>query len=360
MRKIRDFFRKKRAHSPQQRVNAFILHWHKQWSTAQRKMGKDVDFEYWWSLVSEVDRDHFVGGRGSDSKGSFGSDPEFDPKCEKITECDVKGNYAQIFTEKQDGAIGFTDYHVYELLKGQDGNWLISSVFTLLYPPKDSVIDRDKHANLLALSTHTLDFVDCQPNLDLNENTLFQNNRSVVIPSFAEGATEVMEIGRLKINSGVIGIMDFGYDVYEFEPLHRKVEPGDYSVEVVKIHERVAGIKVRLSEKEIAVKWYAANTPSGNGVYGVDAANLAIFDVQSFLGLSRIDKEKLFSEWCLSGQAKLVSMVEHNDCVISPSGFGDGAYPAFWGVNENQQIVSLYIDFMILVKESKDGVYVSV
>jgi hypothetical protein len=92
----------------------------------------------------------------------------------------------------------------------------------------------------------------------------------------------------------------------------------------------------------------------------VDAGNLAIVDVKNLLNLSRIKKERLFGEWCLSGQPQLLSMTGQNDCLITSSGLGDGSYPAFWGVNEKDKIVSLYIDFMILVQEAEEGAYVSV
>lgn len=53
------------------------------------------------------------------------------------------------------------------------------------------------------------------------------------------------------------------------------------------------------------------------------------------------------------GKTELLSMTGQDDCVICTSGFGDGAYPAFWGVNEQDEVVSLYIDFMILVQETE-------
>lgn len=107
------------------------------------------------------------------------------------------------------------------------------------------------------------------------------------------------------------------------------------------------------------IKWYAANTPSGNGVYGVDAGNLAIFDVSILMVASQITKERTFDEWCRNGKPQLVSITDNNDCVISSSGFGDGAYPAFWGGGNSGNVVSLYIDFMILVKENEHGLYES-
>jgi len=365
MKKIIDFFKKKRdysgtANSPEERVNTFISHWHEQWSTAQKKMGIDVDFDYWGNLVAQVDDAHFVDGSSSGSRNSFGSKADYDPDIEKITQCDIRGKSAEVYSEIYDEVLKSSNYHVYDLECSRDGNWLISGIFTLFHPPKSPVVDSDKHSEILGMSDLNSPFINGEEKLKLNENILFQKDRKINIPNLDESFSKLHKIGKLQVSSGVLGILDFGSDIYDFEPLQRKVNPGEYSVETVTTHDRVAGIRVRFSEDEQPVKWYAANTSSGNGVYGVDAGNLAIFDVSNLLGISRIEKEKIFSKWCLSGQPQLISMSGQNDCVITSSGHGDGAYPAFWGVNEKDQVVSLYIDFMIIVQETEKGTYVSV
>ena len=102
MRKITDYFKKKRDYSgpvdsPEERVNMFIAHWHEQWSTAQRKMGKDVDFDYWGNLVAQVDDVHFVDGSSSGSRNSFGSEADYDPNVEKISKCDIRSKSAEVY-----------------------------------------------------------------------------------------------------------------------------------------------------------------------------------------------------------------------------------------------------------------------
>ena len=52
-------------------------------------MGKNVDFDYWGNQISEVDEIHFITGRSSGSRDSFGSQSDYDPKTEKITECEI-------------------------------------------------------------------------------------------------------------------------------------------------------------------------------------------------------------------------------------------------------------------------------
>lgn len=323
-------------------------------------MGNNVDFDYWGNLIAEVDNAHFVSNSSSGTRNSFGSRASYDPNIEKITECDIKGNTAQVFTELYEETVKSTRYHVYELICDAESDWKITDIFTLCHPPKSSVIDIDKHADILAMSILDAPFMDRDERINLNENTLFQKDRNIKIQGFDEDVAKLKNIGNLQISSGVVGILDFGYNIYDFEPLHRKVKPGNYPVETVTIHGRVAGIRVRFADTEQPVKWHAANTPSGNGIYGVDAGNLAIFDVGNLLKLSRIGKEKIFEKWVSHDKPELVSMTGTNDCVISTSGFGDGAYPAFWGVNMQDEVVSLYIDFMILIKENENGLYESI
>lgn len=117
---------------------------------------------------------------------------------------------------------------------------------------------------------------------------------------------------------------------------------------------------MKLSNNKAPVKWYAAKTISGDGFYCMDSGTLAIFDVDNLLKLSLIEEQRVVDRWWDYGHTKMLSMSEKNDCVITTSGGGDGAYPAFWGVDEKDQIVSLYVDFMLFVQETEGGGYASV
>lgn len=351
--------RMRAAGTPEERVRSFIEHWNETWSLAKRKMGDNIDFDYWARQVAVVDNAHFVEGAGSGSSNSFGSKADYDPAVEKITDSATQGEFAQVCTESPDSSTQTTTYHVYDLRLVGEVDWRIESIYTLFHDPKGSVVDPGLHEQILSLSDPDALLVGPSSDLKLNEVTLFQQGKKVEDPQLGDGVTELREVGSLKVTSGVLGILDLGYDIYDFEPLSRKVSPGEYLVEVVVIFERVAGIRVRLGNDEVPVRWCAANTKSGNGVYGVDAGNLAIFDVEGLFKLTRIEKEKVFGDWCVSGQPTLLCLGGRDDCVITSSGFGDGAYPAFWGLNEKDEVVSLYIDFMVLVKETDDG-FVSV
>lgn len=344
---------------PEKRVETFILHWHQQWLGAKKKMKGKVDFDYWASLIGIVDAQHFAEGSNSGSANSFSSVADHDPDRESITRCNIDGSTAQVETESQKENSDSLDYRIYTLHQVDGGNWLITEILLLFHPPHEPVIDTAKHEGIMALSSPDTPLEPPDDNLRLDENMLFRGGRTVSIPNADPATTELRSVGEFQTTSGVLGILDFGYDIYEYEPLDRSVQPGAYPVEVVRVLDRVAGIRIRFDADRSASKWFSAKTKSGNGVYGVDAGNLAVFDVQNLMQLSRLEKEHLYSDWIRSCEPEILSMTGKNDCVITPSGFGDGAYPALWGVSDNNEVVSLFIDFMILVEENEDGVFTS-
>jgi hypothetical protein len=151
------------------------------------------------NLVSQIDDAHFVGGSSSGSRNSFGSRADYDPKFEKITECDIQGNSAQVYSEKYDETLKSSNYHVYDLECGAGGNWLISGIFTLSHPPKDPVIGSDRHSEILGVSTPNSSFVKGEENLNLNENILFQKDRNIKISHLDEGIAKLDQIGKLHV-----------------------------------------------------------------------------------------------------------------------------------------------------------------
>jgi hypothetical protein len=46
----------------------------------------------------------------------------------------------------------------------------------------------------------------------------------------------------------------------------------------------------------------------------------------------------------------MLSLVGTNDTVIADSGWGDGGYPVYWGVDENGKPVVLLVDFRLLAE----------
>ncbi|MEM1262956.1 MAG: DUF4241 domain-containing protein [Pseudomonadota bacterium] len=360
-----NFFKKKPNFSgpfnlPEERVQAFVDHWYAQWSTAQKAMGHKVDFDYWGKLVNEVDSTHFATGSSSNTAGAYGSQPTFGGASQQITKSESSESKAQVFAELREPAVSMTQYHVFDLERRSDNDWRITKVHELLDPPHEAVVDANAVTEALAMGMASAPPMNIQDNLSLDENVVFNGNRTVDIANLGEGKVRMTDIGTLHIRSGVLAILDFGYTIRNLEPLQQTVVTGEYPVQVVTVNDRVAALRVRFDIDRKSVRWQAANTPSGNGIYGVDAGNLAVFDVEALSGLTHLKKETVFDEWARTNVPSTVSLTGDNDCVITSSGFGDGAYPALWGFADNDQLVSLYLDFMILLEERDDGVLASI
>jgi hypothetical protein len=44
------------------------------------------------------------------------------------------------------------------------------------------------------------------------------------------------------------------------------------------------------------------------------------------------------------------------DILVADSGYGDGSYPAYWGLDAEGRTAQLVIDFLILTTYDEDGV----
>ena len=89
----------------------------------------------------------------------------------------------------------------------------------------------------------------------------------------------------------------------------------------------------------------------GGHVVGVDAGNVAISDVSALLVLTARDKERAFEKFVESGQkpfARMLSLVNPDDVAISETGYGDGGYPVYWGVDSAGKPAVLLVDYLVL------------
>ena len=99
------------------------------------------------------------------------------------------------------------------------------------------------------------------------------------------------------------------------------------------------------------VAWHPANVPDSGHICGVDAGNLAVFDLVSFAALNVRQKEALYEDSVVNPSsdpmAQMLTIVNENDGVVVSSGWGDGAYPVHWGVDASGEPVVLLLDFLI-------------
>lgn len=186
-------------------------------------------------------------------------------------------------------------------------------------------------------------------------------------------------IGEIELSSGQIIACDpFNlFSLFNEKPFLKSVTPGTYPVLLNIIRykqdgdERVAYAMIRFSNKK-CVKWELALI-KGQDVaklkdneffgYGVDSGTGCFMDKESMDFLIAYEKEQLkinpdyylyeevqeqFDKEYKHTRSWLVtSFKEKASIAMFSSGFGDGAYPSFWGLDENGDIVCLVTDFLL-------------
>lgn len=197
---------------------------------------------------------------------------------------------------------------------------------------------------------------------------------------------ETLEIGEVKFPTGEVVVCD-PLVYYDMPPLNKKITPGTYPVKIYiakdQYQERYAIAKLELSNKK-AEKWVLAvrdnqdvSILKENEYYGfpVDAGLGGFFDYAtgkefvSFNDAYRAnnpDKNIYDDFFAAEFKKNAKDQDDPNDCgdwinftipktelnlTMFQSGFGDGSYPAYWGMTADNEIVSLVIDFFVIPTE---------
>jgi hypothetical protein len=174
----------------------------------------------------------------------------------------------------------------------------------------------------------------------------------------------------------------------EQQPFSRTVEPDKYPVyiymaEIDKLHHRIAYAKIKFRPEE-ATKWILALTDdlTKEELDELDEDEFYGFPVESGLAcfldeetntefIARINElmeknpESNYYDDALADEFReysgknvfsrdLGDWNDHrpnkesdNNIIMFASGWGDGYYPAYWGLNENGDTIELVIDFLI-------------
>lgn len=186
---------------------------------------------------------------------------------------------------------------------------------------------------------------------------------------------EVVKLGELEITSGLIGASDpFVYP--QPEPFNIPVPKGIHPVEIAIAKtpdgdNRVAFARVLFSPQSNVKHWEMALIkdqnineldPESNEFfgYGVDTGTGCFMDIHTgdILG-ARMDQEEEYFQKMLDcmdiNYVDTMSWLEFRpsessslNVICFSSGWGDGAYPSFFGMNMSGEPVTLVTDFLIL------------
>ena len=337
----------------QARIEAFIADFHQAWERAGwagTDFSLDPDFsEAWRAELAQLVDSHCLPGTQTGEEGVLSSRPAHSPASESITEVIGHDDQASVRSVVEDG--GRRTYFEYRLVLREE-QWRIGRILSFLDPPGVPLIDEVEAQRLLSApqTEGSLEAIDA--GLELNISSLFVAGRTVA--PFGEPATlDVQRLGDITCRSGVLTVRDFGYIGFDHEPLARRVPAGTYPVEVATVAQTNVALRLRLSDLPAAT-WHPAKHRDGTHIIGVDAGNVAILDLANLVRCEAQWAEELYvrqTEGLEVAPGTTFSLLgDVTDSAMVTSGYGDGAYPCYWGVATDGTLVALVVDFLVLAE----------
>jgi hypothetical protein len=182
---------------------------------------------------------------------------------------------------------------------------------------------------------------------------------------------EVLAVGELSLPTGVIVVVDPWSLIEGLDPdaLGRRAPAGRWRADVARanlatdggvVPGEVAAMRLRFSDAG-TVRWEAALTndagePLG---FGVDGGRISVLD-RSVLDRAVCESiaEAAGADDRTPASIVRVPARETAELFISDSGMGDGAYPAWWGIDASGAVTELIVDFGILLRSTASTVRV--
>ncbi|MFF7291930.1 DUF4241 domain-containing protein [Microbacterium sp. NPDC008134] len=348
------------SHPAEERVQKFMAEFEAQWRIAAPAFeDRNPDeprraFDLWRDLMVETTREHFTDDTGVNLAGSFSRPSVYGPDVEKFVRSEQVDDVFYVLTQT---TLPLKSFHEY-MLREQAGQWRIAAIADHYGDPTEPFEDPEHMRKRVAECGPDAPFDEMpEAQAQLDERRMF-TDRVVTRPRDGEtDEARVSRIGTLRTGSGVLSVLDFGYDNDDARPLARTVSPGTYVVERVTAFGRNAAVRVLFSDRD-PVAWHPASIPGSGHVIGVDAGCVCIVDYPAYASVSRRAKAAAFDRFIAaeSPTAIEISLGAEEVGIAVDSGYGDGSYPVYWGVDAEGMIVQLVVDFMMLVDQDDDGV----
>jgi hypothetical protein len=348
--------------SPEKRVTAFIADYerrHEEFHESRRGDQQsdgdaiDADFKQWEAVVGRLDEAHFADGGGRALAGVIHDPAPHDSDSEKIIGTTRAGD--RVFVETQSTeASSLTNYFEYELIES-GADWRIVRIREYPHPANAPFMTDKERPRFASPKLHELAALRKQES-GFNGTAIFAAG-AVIEDEGQKSRIEVKRIGLLNVTTGVLVLGDFGYGPYTLSPVGQRVAPGKYPVEISIAFKRVAALRLLLSDNPV-VKWHPADMGDGGHGVGVDAGNVSISDVSVILAVKSRDKERAFEKYAdapAGPNARLLSLMNTDDVAIADSGYGDGRYPVYWGVDSAGRLAVLLVDFWVVPQPGRPG-----
>jgi hypothetical protein len=333
----------------EERVRAFIADYQKAHAEYFAR-NADTDFDTWRKVIEKLDAAHFVDRGGMEMASSTQNPSPHQVGLEKFIRNERTA--AGVFVETVDRG-GVDKYYEYEM-REVNGDWRIVRIREYLDAVDESFMNAKERA---AFENPPLVKLRALPKSEaaFDGTALFQAGRSVTL----DGKTTVVEVKRLglmNVSSGVIVAGDFGYDALTLSPLGLRVPPGQYPVDLAVGFGRAAALRLKISDHAVA-HWHPADMAHGGHVVGVDAGNVSFSDASALLAVKARDKERAFERFAESREkplALMLTLLKPNDVAISETGYGDGGYPVYWGLDAAGKPAVLIVDYFVLTRLPED------
>lgn len=322
------------------RVEAFIADFHAAWLRAGQpsrdREAFQAAFDAWRAELARVAGAHLADHVPTGAEGSMSSQAPHGP--DETLDAVVVAD---------DGATGVVhstmphvvpSYYTYSLERA-GGTWVIARIEEFLDPPGAPLVPLAEAERLLASATDVLGAP-----LEAGDDPSVLFRRFTVVP-----------VGTVT-TSGVLVVRDLGYQDHDLEPLACRVPAGTYPVEAA-VGDALDGdlnlaLRLVLSEAPVA-SWCHADQVGGGHVAGVDTGTISVADLAGLVGLEAQETERRYTDQALEisstgGVAFALSGTGAPDCVLAQSGYGDGGYPAFWGLDAAGRPAQLVVDFRVV------------
>jgi hypothetical protein len=335
---------------PQTRVKSFIADYFLRSTRVTAKRPDDTlrVLKAWKREVARLDSAHFTGKGGLALASALEEPPSHNPRFEKIIAVTERGRRTFVET-KSHRKTWVAEWFEYELRRVA-GDWRIvrireynsdATVPFVSAPHVGRFKPPSKAARFGKLVAEDLGF---------DGDLAFKVGRKVSKPDDGKSSIKVKRLGMLNCSTGKLVVGDLGYRADTLSLLRHQVPPGRYEVSVALVFRRNAALRLKVSDRRVA-SWHPAETVAGSSSFGVDAGNIAILDVSAMLGLTARDKERAFERYTdgyRKSNMRMLSLSQDDDTAIAAPGWGDGRYPAYWGVDAKGRPAVLMVDFMVV------------
>jgi hypothetical protein len=314
-------------------VKAFIADFHAAWTRAGRP---DSTFDEWDAELAALAAAYFVGGATLGDEGSLSSNPSHDPDDEVVTSAVITGNTASVRTALLSSQ---SEYYYEYRLRSVAGAWRIERLLMTMDPPTAPVMDPATHDALLA-------DVSVETGVRHPSGGSGKDLAGLFAPPFT-----IAELGSIR-TSGVMTVHDFGWVQFDLAPFEQRVPPGTYPVSVSRRADGTnTALRLQLADLP-TVRWIEADRVGFDNTISVDDGNVALLDFTTMPPCRTEWLEELYQDRIANDQSPPSDTVfsvagDVDDAAYVTSGYGDGGYPAYWGVAADGTITDLVVDFLV-------------